>query len=190
MRKGLDLRPDEVDLKMIVPIFTPAAFFAKGNWLGPYDRLRAPDIGLTWTLLLPDQTMRYVDIAMAGHWDGLGIDWKAMALQNLAEHTGGRPFTHGVCRPGGELYSVAFMHPDGMGPSRLLFRAAISAIFPGGYRIALPEMSCALAFSADVDEKERATVEGVISGCYQKGTRPLSPAIYEPDDLLPEPAAN
>jgi hypothetical protein len=190
MRKGLDLPPQEVDLKKIVPIFVPASFFSLGNWPGPYQRLRCLEIGLTWTVMLPDQAMRYVDLGMADHWDSLGIDWKAVALQNLAEHSGEKPCSHGLCRPSGEPYAVAFMHPDGMGPSRLLFREAIFAIFPDGYQVALPEMSCGLAFSTTLDGEERAKIDNVIRDCHRKGTRPLSPLVYSPDDLLPELAAN
>src|ERR1019366_4502366 len=86
MRKGLQARPDQADTTRLAPLFVPTAFFARGNWPGPYARLRAREIGLTWAVLLPDQTMRYVHFAIEEHWDAQGLDWKAIALRNLAEH--------------------------------------------------------------------------------------------------------
>ena len=186
MRKGLELRPDEIDTRKIAPLFVPASFFAAGNWPGPYARLRAGDIGLTWAVLLSGQAMRYVDFGMKEHWDALGIDWKALALRNLAEHSGDKPGTHQLRRANGDVYGVVFLYPDGIGPSRLLLREQICSFFPGGYRVALPEMSCALAFSAELDGTEMAKVQELVAKCHRNGTRPLSPRIYEAEDLLPE----
>ncbi|HEY1221141.1 MAG: hypothetical protein ABSE42_02910 [Bryobacteraceae bacterium] len=186
LRKGLALRPDEIDIKKIAPLFVPASFFAKGNWPGPHVKLRAREVGLTWSLLLPDQTMRYVDFGMQEYWDAQGIDWKAVALRNLAEHSGDKPGTHAIQRAGGEVYAFALMHADGIGPSRLLLRDRLCAFFPGGYQVALPEMSCAFAFSVGLDKKEMATIQNLVDNCFRKGTRPLAPGIYAPDDLLPE----
>jgi hypothetical protein len=167
-------------------VFVPTTFFASGNWPGPYACLRIREISLTWAVLLPDQTMRYVDFGMKEYWDAVSIDWKVLALQNLLEHSGDKPGTHELRRSNGEVYGIALMHPDGIGPSRLLLRDKLSAIFPGGYQVALPEMSCAYAFSVTLEKKELATVQNLVDNCYKKGTRPLAPGIYAPDDLLPE----
>ncbi|SPE31254.1 hypothetical protein SBA3_1760025 [Candidatus Sulfopaludibacter sp. SbA3] len=40
----------------------PSIIGQRGNWPGPYTRLRANEIGLTRTLLLPNQTMRYAGV--------------------------------------------------------------------------------------------------------------------------------
>jgi hypothetical protein len=185
LRKGLELPPGQLDTTRIAPVFVPAAFFAAGNWCGPHARLRAPEIGLTWAVLLPDQTMRYVDFGMKEHWDALGLDWKALALQNLAEHSGDTLGTHALRRSNGEVYGVGLMHPDGIGPSRLLLRDQLARLFPGGYQVALPEMSCAFAFSVELERNEMATVQQLVADCFQKGTRPLAPGIHAPEDLLP-----
>jgi hypothetical protein len=79
------------------------------------------------------------------------------------------------------------MHPDGIGPSRLLSRDRLAKLFPLGYRVALPEMGCAFAFSVDVDASEMAKLRRLIENCFRDGTRPLAPGIYMPDDLLPAP---
>jgi len=184
-RRGLQLRPEEVDCKRIAPVFVPASFFSYGNWPGPYCRLRARDIGLTWSVLLPDQTMRYVDTGMVEYWEARGIDWKSVALCNLAEHSGDNPGTHGFNRTNGQVYAIAMMYPDGIGPSRLLLADRLAALFPSGYRVALPEMSCALAFSLDTTAEEMGSLQNMIDHCFQKGTRPLAPGIYAPEDLAP-----
>ena len=69
------------------------------------------------------------------------------------------------------------MHPDGIGPSRLLFRDHLAAFFPAGYRVALPEMSCAVAFSVDATEPEMVILNKLIDDCHRKGTRPLAPDL-------------
>ena len=186
MRASLAMRPEEIDTSKLVPVFVPASFFALGNWPGPYVRLRARDLGLTWSVLLPDQTMRYVDLPMKERWEAENIDWRALALRNLAEHSGDTPGTHALRRANGQVYAVAFMHPDGLGPSRLLLRDQLSAFFAEGYRVALPEMSCAFALSSRLDKHELATLEHLIGECYRNGTRPLVPSIYAATDLLEE----
>jgi hypothetical protein len=185
LRKGLDLRPDQIDLTQLMPIFVPAAFFARGNWPGPYARLRTPDIGLTWTVLTPGQTMRYMDFGMKQLWEQQGIDWKDLARRNLSDLTNARPGVREMRNPKGELSSIAFMFQDGLGPSRLIFREGLKERFPAGYRVAMPEMSCGLAFAKDLGGEEMATVQGVIDHCYRRGTRPFVPGSYHPDDLLP-----
>jgi hypothetical protein len=90
-----------------------------------------------------------------------------------------------VRKPTGELSSIAFMFEDGYGPSRLLFRGSLSKRFPRGYRVAMPEMSCGFAFAKDLDGPDLATTINLIDRCYRKGTRPLSPVVYDPDGLLP-----
>ncbi|HEY1337065.1 MAG TPA: hypothetical protein VGF59_06115 [Bryobacteraceae bacterium] len=185
MRAGLDLRPEEIDTSNLFPILVPASFFDHGNWPGPFARLKTSDIGLTWTVLLPSQTMRYVNFEMAQHWEACGIDWKDLALRNLARETETKEGARELRRTTGEVSAIAFMFEDGLGPSRLLFRNGLSQLFSAGYRVALPEMSCGIAFAIDLEGEDLATVQGVIDNCFQNGTRPLVSGSYDPDDLLP-----
>jgi hypothetical protein len=103
----------------------------------------------------------------------------------LAEHSPGNLGTHEFRRGGGKIYAVAMMHEDGIGPSRILLRDQLLGLFPEGYKVALPEMGCAFAFSSDVQEAEINKLQGLIDDCYRKGTRPLAAGIYTPEDLLP-----
>ena len=185
MRRGLDLRPEQIDTASVVPIFVPATFFARGNWPGPHTRLRAPEIGLTWTILLPNQTMRYVNFAISEHWESRQLDWKTLALRNLSRLTNDQPGVREIRRPNGETVAICFMFEDGLGPSRLLFRDGLASQFPAGYRVAMPEMSCGIAFSKDIGGPDMANVQKVIDHCYQHGTRRFVPGTYDADDLLP-----
>jgi hypothetical protein len=185
MKQGLGLRPHQIDLGDVVPIFVPASFFAIGNWPGPYSRLRAQEIGLTWTVLLPHETMRYVDFGMQEHWEANRLDWKGLALNNLEKRTDYRQGVRQLDRAEGGIASLAFMFEDGLGPSRLLCRETLRKYFPEGYRVAIPEMSFGFAFASDLQGKDLDKVTGVIDGCFKNGTRPLAPGIYEADDLLP-----
>ena len=185
MREGLAMRPEDVDTSRIAPVLVPIAFFATGKWPGPYCRLRAAEVGLTWSVLLADQTMRYVNHELKNYWEARELDWRELALGNLAQHTGESLSTHEFRRPNGELYAIAMMHADGIGPSRLLLRDRLSELFTSGYRIAVPEMSCAFAFSVEVDEAEMSMLHSLIDECYRGGIRPLAADIYGSDDMQP-----
>ena len=185
LRQNLDLPPGQIDVNDVLPIFVPSSFFASGNWMGPFLRLRAPEIGLTWSVLLPNQTMRYVDPGMLELWEAQQLDWKALAIRNLRNRTNGHSGIRQLRKPAGELSAIAFMFDDGFGPSRLLLTGALSQQFPRGYKVAMPEMSCGFAFARDLDGPDLETTRNVIDRCYQVGTRRLSPAVYDPDDLLP-----
>jgi hypothetical protein len=186
LRDALRLPVEQIETTRLCPIFVPSSFFTPGNWPGPYLNLRAKRIGLTWTVMFPDQTMRYVDHSMATYWEGKGLDWRKVAVSNLREHTGDSLGTHEFRRLDGSVYAIAMMHSDGVGPSRILLRQQLSKLFPEGYRIGVPEMSCGIAFSTGVEESEMNKVRSVIEHCFQDGTRPLAPGIYDPDDLLPD----
>jgi hypothetical protein len=184
MRKGLALRPGEMNIHDLVPVLAPASFLTP-RWPGPHIRLRTPDIGLTWGLVLPGNTMRYLNFSMQRHWEASGIDWRAAAMQNLRDRSQPQVATHTYQRSGGEVFSTAFMHRDGLGPARLLLREQLDLQFPRGYRVAIPERSCALAFLQDLKGDEFGMINGLIADCYKNGTRPFAPGIYDPDDLLP-----
>src|SRR5512143_1147999 len=110
IREGLKLRPEQVETSKVAPLFVPMTFFAAGNWPGPYTRLRAKEVGLTWSVLLPDNTMLYVNHEMARYWDAQGVGWQQLALRNLADHSTDNPGTHEYRRTTGELYAIAMMH--------------------------------------------------------------------------------
>lgn len=185
-KEALRVPLSELDRTAIVPILTPAEFFASGYWSGPSVKLRSKKIGLTWTVLMPNLTMRYVSYEMQEKWKSEGLDWKDRAMRNLTQRTEGHTGTFELKRPNGELYAVSFMHPDGLGPSRLLFRRSLDRMFPSGFLAAIPERSCGFAYSFKATESERKQVEDLIADCYRKGPQPFLPESFDPDELLPE----
>src|ERR1017187_1316014 len=86
MVDGMDVSPAELDSRELLPVFLPASIFATGKWCGPFTRLRAAEIGLTWAVLMPGGSLRYVNRAIQSHWEEQGLDWKALAMRS-EEHT-------------------------------------------------------------------------------------------------------
>ncbi len=186
VRRGLDLAPSAMDIRKLFPMFAPASFFAGGKWPGPFETLAARGVGLTWALQLDGGGVRYLDRAMCTYWEGEKVDWRAAALANLRAATTDI-FSHCLRRKTGGVISLgALMHPDAWGPSRLLLREALEEVFPEGYRVAIPEMTCGFAISRWLDPEEEATITGVVARCFQKGTRPLASGIFEPEEILPK----
>jgi hypothetical protein len=186
MNDGLNAPPAEVDRTSLLPLLAPAAFFSSGKWCGPSVRLRNPDIGLTWVVRKPGQTMRCLNFEIQKRWEAEGLDWKELAMRNLSACTTGQAGVFELRRPNGELYAISFMFQDGLGPSRLLFRGSLTQMFPDGYRVAIPERSCGIAFAANLAGKEMRSLQSVIDNCYKKGTRRFVPGSYDADALLPE----
>ena len=182
LRASLQLSPEQVDITKLAPVFIPSKFLSQGNWVGPYMLLRAKCVALTWSVLLPDMAMRYVDHDLVRYWDANGFRWRDTALNNLAQHSENLG-THDFRRDDGTLYAIGMMHDDGIGPSRLLLHERLSQLFPKGYRVALPEMSCGIALSRELETGELEKLTTMIDHCYRKGTRPLAPGIFAPADL-------
>jgi hypothetical protein len=184
LRKQLELRPEQLDTTQLLPLFVPASFFSTGNWPGPHVALKARDIGLTWAILGPEQTMLYVSMSAAQYWTTQGIEWRLLALQNLRAASKNDVYT-GVLGAESSPSAIFMTHPDGLGPSRLLLTDELTRIFPRGYRVAIPEMSLGIAFSLQIDNTDLEKVQVIIGKCYQDGTRPLARGVHAPEDLVP-----
>jgi hypothetical protein len=184
LRRSLALPARDFPIEDLFPIIVPSSFFALDNWPGPFQKLRTADLGLTWAFLQPSQTMVYFSHEHAKHFQSLGIDWATKAVENLVAHTGARTWTH-VKQNGNCLIFVAMMHEDGFGPSRLLLADALSRAFPQGYRVAIPERSCGIAFANNLAGDELQSILRVDESCHRDGTRPMSAAHFSPSDLAP-----
>ena len=172
----------------LFPVFVPASFFEPGNWPGPYESLGIPGLGLTWAVLQSHQTMIYIDHLVQKHWEGEGIPWRERAVENVQRQSLPNIWTHEFPREDGSLFAVVMMHPDGVGPSRLLLRESLERLFPEGYLVALPEMSCGVAVSKTATGAELAKMKGVVDNCFQNGTRPLVPGMHEASALVRNPS--
>ncbi|HWW62737.1 MAG TPA: hypothetical protein VN181_15285 [Thermoanaerobaculia bacterium] len=176
---------EDLTLEQLVPLFVPTSFVEAGNWPGPYQLLSAAGVALTWSVLRPEQTMRYVDHGLAAFWESRSIEWPRMALENLLELARTSPWTHEFRRNSGEIYAVGMLHDDGIGPSRLLNRDRLESLFPEGYRVTLPEMSAALACRTTLDSGEIETLEAWSAECFEGGSRPLARGFFQPEAILP-----
>ncbi len=165
------------------PIFVPTSFFEAGNWPGPYVRCRIPHLGMTWAIL-SGHSMTYLDHDTARGWDQRGIRWREQALENVRAVVTHTPYTHEFRNLAGELYAIAIMSDDGVGPSRLL-EGNFAALFPAGYLVGLPEMSCGLVVAVTARPDEMAKVADIARHCFEEGTRPLVPGLHAPEELAP-----
>ena len=77
------------------------------------------------------------------------------------------------------------MQDDALGPSRLLLGDYFSRLFPQGYKVALPEMSCGFVIAKDITEEEGEKFAKIVDNCHHNGTRPLVPEIHEATDIYP-----
>jgi hypothetical protein len=179
------MQPADVDIRKLFPMFAPSSFFATGQWPGPFEMLPAKGVGLTWALELEGNARRYVDRRMCAHWESEKVAWKLSAFDNLRSASA-KLFTHRFGRKNGSgIFLGAMMHPDGWGPSRLLLNSSLAKAFPEGYRVAMPEMSCGVAISKHLDAEEERVVQDLLAKCFQGGTRPLVPDIFEAEEILP-----
>jgi hypothetical protein len=184
LREGQPMGPEDLDVGNVMPVFIPTSFVEGVVWPGPYTTLRAQGVALTWAVVLPNDAIRYVLHEMQRHWEAQGIDWKARALENLRDLSPEPPGTGALYRDNGETWLISLMHADGLGPSRLLLADQLERVFSKGYRVAMPERSRGFAFAADLDVEDADTVATLIQRSYANGERPLSPGIFEPNDLL------
>lgn len=184
MQDGLAKSPQQLPVDALVPVLVPASFFEHGGWVGPHGSVGIDGVGLTWAVEQPEQTMLYLNHSVAAHLDSLGVDWRERALDNLSERSD-RFFTGHFPREdgSGQAFALLFMHDDGYGPSRLLFDESLEEIFPNGYRVAMPEMSCGIALSAQATQAEVAKIENLVAHCFKHGTRPLVTGFHPPISL-------
>jgi len=123
----------------------------------PYYRLRNPDLGLTWCVLMEGGVIAYVNHEQQAYWEAAGINWQRLALSNLIER-GKQPGGITVLNnKAGEILAIAFRFSDGLGSSHVMRRGLLSKHFPKGYRVALPDRSYGLALSADLGSEDLST---------------------------------
>ena len=184
LAESIETPPSALPTDQLLPIFVPADFFEFDNWPGPYHLCKALGLGQTWVILQPEETMLYLSRAIQEYWESQGFEWVQLAKDNLARLSEENQYTHEFRRDDGQLYAVALMQDDALGPSRLLLGDYFNWLFPQGYDVALPEMSCGFVIAKDITKKEREKIAKLVDDCYHNGTRPLIPGIHEATDLI------
>ncbi len=145
--------------------------------------VEARGVAMAWAVLL-DGGVRFVLHEMQREWEAGNIDWRARGIQNLRALTPEPLGAGALFRDNGETWLISLIDPDGLGSSRLLLTAELASVFPNGYRVALPERNRAFAFARELDGEDAATVENLVQRSYATSEQPLSPQIFEPDELL------
>jgi hypothetical protein len=167
-------------LHELYPVLVPKAFAAAGSWIGPLEALNVDGLDLSWGVQSPPNWLDYLNHAMAAAWEGQGVDWRTAATANLARLAATRPWSGELRDDDGRMILVVFLHDDGLGPSRLLVPGLLDEVFPDGYAVAIPELTCAVAVGR-VSGQEDPRAELMIQGCFEHGTHPVSPRRYAPE---------
>lgn len=173
----------EPKLDRLFPLIVPSSYLQPGTWDLPFRRLRDPRIFVTWVALHENQTMVYVNRQQMQSWESNKVDVAQIAVSNLRHDTGQYLATREKRSENGKLHWIAMMHQDGLGSSRVLLSRELQAIFPEGYRIAIPERSCGMAISVEAGEDEKSGFLNSVRNCYEKGTTPMLPELLEPQAL-------
>ncbi len=174
--------PEEIDPKQLMPVFVPASFLNPMS-CAPWQRLRNPDFGMTWGVLMPGGVLTYLNDRLKDYWQAKGIDWRALAARNLLDHSNRDSGARWLTNPRGERIAIKFCHEDGLGSSRLLFRKTLEKLFPNGYHLALPDRNCGMAFSSSLPEDDRRLMLQFTAAWNQRSPHPLVPGIYGPEHL-------
>lgn len=168
------------DLEHVLPILVPGEFLALPGWPGPIESISTPEFALTWGVVTHPETTSYVDCEKAANWDRAGIDWRKRATENLRRIAEAHPFSHRWERPDGTIFMVAMLFPGNLSMARLLVPNLLDDVFPAGYRVAVPELTCVMACATDLSEEECATAQKLAQECYEGGSDPVSDKFFDP----------
>jgi hypothetical protein len=171
------------DIENVVPVIAPRKYFELGNWPGPYSYVRSPSLGITWSILHPDQAMVYVNHDRALSWEQDSIDWRRRAQQNLRRLSAAQLWTHEKRNEAGRLQWAAMMHGDGLGSSRLLLKSELLSELAGDYLVGLPDRSCAVVVPLAAGCANLNQVGEMVRGMFQGATNPVLGDLVVPADL-------
>lgn len=165
------------------PVLIPTTIFSGGGWPGPYRYFDELPVSLTWAFLRPHNTMLYLSHNAAADFERRGIDWRRESHEASWQGFRSQLWTHEFKGKSDRPEAVAFMHRDGLGPSRLLHATELLAIFPSGFQAFVPERSCAFVLDVKASPDIASKVERVVAGCFRDGTAPVSPTGFSNEAL-------
>lgn len=143
------------------------------QWGGPVSRIGRGPLYMTWLFQGEDRIRHYVTDEQATIWDAAGIDWRGGAIRNATTLSAAGGFGTKLDEAG-RPFIKAMLTEDGLGPSRLFVPHLFADELGDDYRVAVPELTCAIAFRRTLNSEEEADVAAIISGCYIHGTMPVS----------------
>ena len=173
LEAGRGVEPADRDLSRVVPIILPLELLTSA-WPGPIVQIGDLPFCAAWATCGEMNTFFYVTEHEAQFWEGAGIDWRATALANLARISENRPASGEKLDEDGLPFLKVMLHEDAVGPSRLLLPHLFDEILGADYEVAIPEQTCAVAYRKNLSPDQEADVSGVINGCHEHGTEPMS----------------
>jgi len=178
LEAGLGVEPADRDLARVVPIILPRELL-NAAWPGPIVQIGELPFCVAWATRGEMNSFFYVTEREAQFWEDSGIDWRATAFENLIKISANRPASGEKLDNDGAPFLKVMLHDDAIGPSRLLLPHLFDDVLGADYAVAIPERTCAIAFRRDLSPSQEADVNGIISGCYENGTEPMSPERFE-----------
>ena len=175
---GHRVEPADRDLSRVVPIILPLELL-NASWPGPIVRIGELPFCVAWATCGEMNSFFYVTEREAQFWDEAGIDWRATAMENLSRMSENLPASGEKCDDDGLPFVKVMLHEDAVGPSRLLLPHLFDEALGPNYEVAIPEQTCAIAFRKNLSPGQASDVDGMISGCFEHGTEPMSPDKFE-----------
>lgn len=174
-------QPQDHDLSALIPMLVPRSFSDTGHWPGPIHRLQADDFDQTWGVLGIEDALTYVSRPIQTLWDSHGLDWRRIADDNLRRIVEAEPYTHAMVREDGSPFAVAMTYGQNLAGARLLVPGLFTGLFPEGYRVAVPDMTCALAMAANLTREESTQIEAMLAELFAVAAEPVSQKHYAPE---------
>lgn len=177
-----------VDPASIRPVILP---FALSSAFPSY-KLPGAELYVLWVSSSPSAVAGYtneiyINQQQASWLEEHGYSLPKLALLNIAQLTGDAWDSHRNEEDDGTVTSLGFLHDDGYGPARLLFRQYYRDCFPDGYWVAIPNRNTALAFSKSLSAEELAGAQELVQSCYEEGEG-VCDQLFEPSAIaVPAP---
>lgn len=187
MHRQMDLPPSAHSTATVYPVIAPLECMEVG-WPGPIEQIGQLRLALVWAIVNEPTVFLYVTFAQASFWESAGLKWREAAFQNLARLAEMGGFGSKADEDG-HPFVMVMLQDDAMGPSRLLVPHLFDEVLGADYMVSLPERTCAIAYRANVSGPNLSDVDGMISGCFEHGTEPVSPERYHATELW-QPAAD
>lgn len=168
-------------LANLFPVILPPDWVSD-QWGGPIRSIGRGLLHMTWAVQGPDQRRHYVSDEQAASWCANGIDWRAVATQNAVSLSSVGGFA-GKQDRAGCTFIRAMLNDDALGPTRLFVPHLFDDELGEDYCVAIPELTCAIAFRRTLTSEQEADVAGIISGCYAEGTKPISEQRFKAKDF-------
>lgn len=167
------------DLTKLYPLILPLSFI-DAKWPGPIIPLGDLPFSVSWAVVDPANCFNYIRWDTSHSWEGRGIAWRNVAMENLTRLAKTK-LQAGHWKDADErFYMLSLLFDAAMGPSRLLVPGLFSELFGEDYTVAIPERTCAVVHRNNLDDEQAKVANGVIDGCFEVGTEPMSNERFDP----------